>query len=61
MEKKLKMLFDFQRFENNKALAELIAETENRYAVGLSEEDLALINAAGEKHFGQGKNGNPTQ
>ena len=48
MEKKLKKLFDFQRFEQNKALEKLIPETENRYAAELSDDDLALVSAAGE-------------
>ena len=48
MEKKLKMLFDYQRFEQNEKLEKLIQETENRYAKELSEEDLSLVSAAGE-------------
>ena len=48
MEKKLKMLFDYQRFEQNAKLEKLIRETENRYAKELSEEDLSLVSAAGE-------------
>ena len=48
MEKKLKKLFDYQRFEQNTKLEKLIQETENRYAKELSEEDLSLVSAAGE-------------
>ena len=48
MDRKLKMLFDYQRFEKNQRLEELIRETENRYAKELSEEDLSLVSAAGE-------------
>ena len=48
MEKKLKKLFDYQRFEKNQRLEELIRETESRYAKELSEEDLSLVSAAGE-------------
>ena len=48
MEKKLKMLFDYQRFEQNAKLEKLILETENRYAMELSEEDLSLVSAAGD-------------
>ena len=48
MEKKLKKLFDYQRFEQNAKLEKLIQETENRYAKELSEEDLSLVSAAGE-------------
>lgn len=48
MEKKLKILFDYQRFEQNEKLEKLIHETESRYASGLSDDDLFLVNAAGE-------------
>ena len=48
MNKKLKMLFDYQRFEQNAKLEKLIQETESRYAKELSEEDLSLVSAAGE-------------
>ncbi|MBQ0037200.1 MAG: hypothetical protein KBS74_00850 [Clostridiales bacterium] len=48
MENKLKKLFDYQRFEKNEKLEKLIQETEIRYAVELSDDDLSLVNAAGE-------------
>ena len=48
LENKLKKLFDYQHFENNSRLAELISETENRYAVELSDEELFMVSAAGE-------------
>ena len=48
MEDKLKKLFDYQRFEKNGSLEELIRETEKQYAGELSDEDLSLVNAAGE-------------
>ena len=48
MEKKLKALFDYQRFEHNEKLEKLIQETESRYAQELSDNDLMLVNAAGE-------------
>ena len=48
MENKLKKLFDYQRFEQNKKLGKLIKETEKRYAAELSDEDLSLVNAAGD-------------
>lgn len=48
MEKKLKKLFDYQRFEQNKKLEKLIYETESRYASRLSDDDLSFVNAAGE-------------
>ena len=44
----VKNLFDFQKFKANKHLADLIAETESRYAKELSEDDLEIINAAGD-------------
>ena len=48
MEQKLKKLFDYQRFEKNEKLEKLIRETESRYAKELSDDDLALVNAAGD-------------
>ena len=48
MENKLIKLLDYQRFEKNEKLEKLIQETESRYARGLSDEDLAFVNAAGE-------------
>lgn len=48
MENKLSRLFDFQKFEKNNALEALIAESENRYARELSDDDLEFVNAAGE-------------
>lgn len=48
MEKKLNAMFDYQKFEKNSSLAKLIAETENRYAAELSDDDLGFVNAAGE-------------
>ena len=48
MEKKLKNLFEYQRFEKNERLEQLIREAESRYAKELSDADLSLVNAAGE-------------
>lgn len=48
MENKLKKLFDYQRFEKNAKLERLIWETENGYAAEISDDDLFLVNAAGE-------------
>ncbi len=54
--KTLKNLFDFQKFNENPLLAELIADTEKRYSAStastkvveeLSEDSLDMINAAG--------------
>lgn len=49
MENKLKKLFEYQRFEGNPRLAEMIRETEERYAAHQLEDDLlCMVNAAGE-------------
>ena len=48
MEKKLKAMFDYQRFEGNKSLAALIRETEQRDCRELSEDELSFVNAAGD-------------
>lgn len=48
MEKKLKKLFDYQRFEKNPRLEALIQETESRYSAELSDDDLLMVAAAGE-------------
>ena len=48
MEEKLKILFDYQRFDNNKKIGELIRETEMRHARELSDDDLTMVAAAGE-------------
>lgn len=48
MERKIKTLFEYQCFENNPRLSKLIAETEARYAVELSDEELFMVAAAGE-------------
>ena len=56
MEKKLKKLFDYQRFEKNERLEKTIKETESRYKGELSDEDLAFVAAAGNI-FEQNDNG----
>ncbi len=49
MEKTLKRLFDYQRFADNKRIADMIADTESRYnAVPLSDDMLEFVSAAGE-------------
>ncbi len=48
MERKIKQLFDYQRFENNPRLGKLIAETESCCGVELSDEELFMVAAAGE-------------
>lgn len=45
----LNRLFDFQRYENNRDLQQVIDETHARYATReLSMEDMSLANAAAE-------------
>lgn len=47
-QKKLTILFDLQKFVDNKQLAKLIVDTEDQYAKNLSDDDLSLVNAAGD-------------
>ncbi len=53
MEKRLRKLFDFQKFSGNAELNEVIREVEDRYEIGnnnavlLSDDE--LMNAAGGK------------
>ncbi len=48
MEKALKQLFDFQRFEDNDSLAALIADTHARYEKReLTLDEMDFISAAG--------------
>lgn len=48
MDKKLKTLFDYQKFEKNKKLEHLIIETENRYSKELTDDEISIVSAAGE-------------
>ena len=49
MERMLSRLFDYQRFANNKRIADMIADTESRYNNALLPDDmLELVSAAGE-------------
>ena len=48
MESALRRLFDFQDFENNVELRQIIDSVHQRYTTcELSEDDLFLVNAAG--------------
>ena len=47
-EKTLSALFDYQLFENEPSLRKFIDEDENEYGAEISDEDLSLVNAAGE-------------
>ena len=48
MEKKLSRLFDFQKYEGNKAMEEILKEVDGRYptAVELSDDELFGVAAA---------------
>ena len=48
MTKKLKLLFDYQRFEAHPRLEALIRESEDRLGKALTDESLSAVNAAGE-------------
>ena len=48
MENILIKLFDYQRIVNNRRLAALISDTQSRCKTALSDDDLLLVNAAGE-------------
>ncbi len=47
-EKTLSILFDYQRFENDRSLEELIDNAEDKYSAELSDDDLSSVSAAGE-------------
>ena len=47
MERMLRNLFDFQKFRENPRLAAMLADAESRCSF-VSDEDLELVNAAGE-------------
>ncbi|WP_297209857.1 hypothetical protein [uncultured Flavonifractor sp.] len=48
MEQILRLLLDYQRFQENQRLDALIADTFHRYGEGLSDEALEQVWAAGE-------------
>ena len=48
MEKRLKQLFDYQRFRRNPRLEALLREAEARYGSGIADDDLELVSAAGD-------------
>ena len=51
MEQRLRGIFDYQRFENNKRLSSMLADALGRYDFSgegeLSDDDAGLLNAAG--------------
>lgn len=51
-EELLESLFDFQRFEKNKALQSVIDEVEGRcFCVELNEDELEMLSAAGDPYL----------
>ncbi len=48
MENKLKLLLDFQHFQENSRLAQIIAKTDDRYGNILDDDDLSFVSAAGD-------------
>lgn len=54
MERTLIRLFDFQRFEGNRALQAVIDDVHSRYAMReLRDNDLVFVNAAGAAGINQ--------
>ena len=57
MERKLKNLFDFQKFEGNSDLQQIIDSTHSRYAVKeLSLDEMEWVAAAGVPEMNNRKN-----
>ncbi|MBQ2739850.1 MAG: hypothetical protein IJE22_04325 [Oscillibacter sp.] len=48
MEKKLRRMFDLQKFEDHERLSAIIGDVDSRYGRALSDDDLELVSAAGE-------------
>ena len=48
MDKKLRTLFDYQRFAGNSRLEGMIAEAERNNIRELSMDELGMVNAAGQ-------------
>jgi uncharacterized phage-associated protein len=47
LEKRIKNIFDFQRFSPDERLSAMITKVQNRY-MQLSDEDLEMVAAAGD-------------
>jgi hypothetical protein len=61
MERKLKALFDFQKFEGNSALQSVIDSVHSRYtARELNLDEMEWVNAAGTVTARPGKKDDPT-
>lgn len=52
MEKRIKEIFQFQRFSPDARLTQMIADVQMRYAQ-LSDDDLEMVAAAGERSVEQ--------
>ena len=48
MERKLKNLFDYQKFRGNARLEAMLADVEQRYGNAISDDDLSAVSAAGD-------------
>ena len=59
MEEKLSQLFDYQRFQQHPKLADMLQAAESRYASALSDDELAMVSAAGEMTDQAEKNQEP--
>ena len=57
MEKRLRELFDYQHFAKNKLLDDVIKETGEPGGRVLSDDDMAMVNAAGEPEAHRSKKG----
>lgn len=51
MERKLKMLFDFQKYHENERLAKMIAKAEQSLECELDDDALSYVSAAGEQGY----------
>lgn len=58
MDKKLLLLFDFQKFVCNKRLSSLIDGIDGKESGELSDEELKMVNAAGNIYAAAGKTRN---
>ncbi len=47
LDKKLKALFDYQKFENNERLGAIISKSQDRLSASLEDDELDIVYAAG--------------
>ncbi len=55
MDKRLKTLFDYQRFKGDPKLEKIIDDTESRYSEELSDDEISIVSAAGDRFARQAK------